>query len=62
MMGYYDTTRELFADDAQEVKEILDALTGKTPRPELSDKAVITKLTRALYHVLIHMEGREKKQ
>ena len=52
MMTYYDTSRDLLIEDMQGLETILLALQGVGP--ELTDKAVITALTRAMYHVLAY--------
>ena len=52
MMTYYDTSRELLIEDMQGLETILLALQGVGP--ELTDKAVITALARAMYHVLAY--------
>jgi len=51
-MTYYDTDRQLLIDDMQEVETLLLALEGVGP--ELSDKAVVLALARAMHHVLTH--------
>lgn len=51
-MTYYDTDRDLLIEDMQGLETILLALQGVGP--ELTDKAVITALARAMYHVLAY--------
>lgn len=51
-MTYYDTDRDLLIEDMQGLETILLALHGVGP--ELTDKAVITALARAMYHVLAY--------
>lgn len=51
-MNYYDTDRDLLIEDLQGVEAILCALEGVGP--ELTDKAVVLGLARAMHHVLTH--------
>ena len=51
-MSYYDTDRDLLINDLQDVETILSALEGVGP--ELTDKAVVLALARAMHHVLTH--------
>ena len=54
------TEREIFVEDMQGIETILSAPEGVTPRPEMSDKAVILAICRCLWHILRHLILRMK--
>ena len=51
-MTYYDTDRQLLIDDMQQIETLLIAIDGVGP--ELTDKAAVRALARAVYHVLAY--------
>ena len=51
-MTYYDTDRNLLIEDMQGLETILGALEGVGP--ELTERAVIIAMARAIYHILAY--------
>lgn len=51
-MTYYDTSRELLTEDMQGMTTVLEALEGVGP--ELTERAVILAMARAIYHILAY--------
>jgi hypothetical protein len=52
MMTYYDTSKELLTEDMQDMLTVLEALEGVGP--ELTERAVILAMARAIYHILAY--------
>jgi hypothetical protein len=51
-MTYYDTSKELLTEDMQDMLTVLEALEGVGP--ELTERAVILAMARAIYHILAY--------
>lgn len=52
MMTYYDTSKELLTEDMQDMLTVLEALEGVGP--ELTERAVMLAMARAIYHILAY--------